>query len=115
VIIGSTQSIALAGLRAASARQEQSAYNVANVNTPGYQPGREASAGRAAQAANPANAAAVSRLGAFARGADPADSSNTDLIAETVEQISSLQAFKANLASLRTADEMTESLLNIKA
>jgi flagellar hook protein FlgE len=116
VIIGGTQSIALAGLRAASARQAQSAYNIAHVNTPGYQPpGEASSAVRVSEGGSAANAAMLTRLSGFARGADLAAASGTDLAAETVEQISSLHAFKASLAALRTADEMTESLLNIKA
>ncbi|HET8933023.1 MAG TPA: flagellar basal body rod C-terminal domain-containing protein [Polyangiales bacterium] len=41
--------------------------------------------------------------------------SNTDLVEETVTQISSLRAFQANVAVLRTADEMLGELIKRRA
>ena len=48
-----------------------------------------------------------------ARAGDPA--AEPDLVAETVEQIGAKHDFTANLAVLKTADEMTKRLLDIKA
>jgi flagellar hook protein FlgE len=39
---------------------------------------------------------------------------NGDIVAETVEQIDAKQAFSANVAVARTADEMLGTLINIK-
>jgi flagellar basal-body rod protein FlgC len=41
--------------------------------------------------------------------------SNSDLVEETVNQMSSLRAFQANVAVLRTADEMLGELINRRA
>jgi flagellar basal body rod protein FlgC len=106
VIVGRTPSIALSALRAASARQATSAHNVASAHSAGLQPAAQASPVRPALQSEARTAASA--------GAD-AVTSSTDLAAETVAQMTSLHAFKAALASLRTADEMTESLLAIKA
>jgi flagellar basal-body rod protein FlgC len=120
VIIGSTQSSALQGLRAATARLAQSAHNVANVNTPGFQPTREPAQARPANA-SPPRAGAGRTTGSQPFALADADAagvdapSNTDLVTETFEQIASVQAFKANLAAFRAADEMTQSVLDIKA
>lgn len=40
---------------------------------------------------------------------------NIDLATEAVEQISASSAFKANVAVLKTADDMQQTLLNILA
>ena len=49
----------------------------------------------------------VSRMG------DP--SADIDLANEIVEQVSAKQDFRANLAVIRTSNEMTDALLNILA
>jgi flagellar hook protein FlgE len=76
------------------------------------------------QALNTATAgmlAATGRLGASAQrtaawSLDGARSgSDTDLVKETVEQVSAKTDFKANAAVAKTADEMMGALLDIKA
>lgn len=47
-----------------------------------------------------------------ARAGDPA--AETDLVTDTVERISAKHDFSANLAVLKTADEMTRRLLDLK-
>ncbi len=54
-----------------------------------------------------ASAERVSRIG------DP--NAQVDLATEVVTQLSAKQEFKANLAVIRTSDEMTDALLNILA
>ena len=54
-----------------------------------------------------ASAERVSRMG------DP--NSDVDLGSEAVEQLSAKTEFKANLAVIRTADDMTQALLDILA
>ncbi|MDD9943559.1 MAG: hypothetical protein OXU20_21135 [Myxococcales bacterium] len=41
--------------------------------------------------------------------------SNTDIVAETVERLGAVQAFRANVRTLQAEDELTSSLLDIKA
>ena len=116
MIVGNAQSIGLAALRAATARQAQSAQNVANVNTPGYQASGATPATTSASSGS-SSARFASLSGSFTPpgAAGEVAESNTDLAAETVEQMSALHAFKANIVALRTSDEMTQSVLNIKA
>jgi len=114
--IGSAASYASNGLRAQTQRLEQSAQNVANVNTDGYQ--ARSVEGQATQRAGQRDAAPAG-YNRFASqvdsGASNAHPSNTDLVSETVTQIGSLQAFRANVAVLRAADETVGDLLNRNA
>lgn len=99
----------------ASARLARSAENVANVNTDGFQAqravAREALNGGVTSATEPTYAPAAT----FERSAEEVLGSNTDLVSETVEQLGALQQFKASVALLKTDQEMTQSLLDIKA
>jgi len=115
-VIGKASSIALSGLQVASARQARSAHNVANVHTEGFQAQREVATeatpppGVRSQATPTVHRAPVG----YAAGREIIGS-NTDLSTETVERISALHAFKANLAVVRSEDEMQQALLGIKA
>jgi flagellar hook protein FlgE len=116
VQIGSVTSIALSGLRVQSQRLEQSAENVANVNTDEFEGQRvmpEAAAGGGVVARS---APTYSPRGY--QVSDDASSklaSNTDLADETVTQLSSLRAFQADVAVLRTSDQMLGELVKLKA
>ncbi len=83
-------STALSGLMASVARLNVSASNTANSQTEGPLPPTPPS----------------QPMVAFA---------NVDLVAERVEQITARSAFMANLAVLKTAGEMEQSLLDVKA
>jgi flagellar basal-body rod protein FlgC len=106
--IGSVLGIASSGLRLEERRLEQSAQNIANVNTEGYESrvvlSRDQPAGGVSPTYSPQG------LAPHDDGA-PAAPSNTDIAAETVTQISSLRAFQADLAVLRTADTMLGELV----
>lgn len=107
--------IGRSGLLAASARVGRAAHNVANVNTDGFESSRvvtqEARDGGVTYTAvaNETPAPIYDRDGQQVVG------SNTDLGQETVEQIGAANAFKANLAVIKTDDEMQRSLINLKA
>lgn len=109
----SVQSIAASGLRAQSTRLAVSAHDVANVNTDGHQ------AQRTVLEAQPQGgvSARVEPEGgppplAVRDGAEVM-LSTTDISTEAVEQISAQRAFEANIAVLRAADDMDESLLDL--
>ncbi len=113
------QSIAASGVAAGEARLAASARNVANALTPGYRPvvassSEVASGGvsvTVSRASDPVGEARADR--ALLAGASPA-ASGTDLVAEVVEQARAAALTKANLATLRTADETLEALLQLK-
>ncbi|HKP58029.1 MAG TPA: flagellar basal body rod C-terminal domain-containing protein [Polyangiales bacterium] len=109
--LGSVVSIANSGLRAETRRLEQSAQNVANINTDGYVASRVESRSQDHGGVSPA---VYTRQGLHAQ-AGAAPESTTDLAEETVSQISSQHAFTANLAVLRTADAMLGELVDRKA
>ena len=112
-------SIAASGVAAGEARLTASAQNVANALTPGYRPvavssSEVASGGvsvTVSRASDPVGEARADR--ALLAGASPA-ASGTDLVAEVVEQARAAALTKANLATLRTADETLEALLQLK-
>jgi flagellar hook protein FlgE len=111
--LGSLSSIASSGLRVETRRLEQSAQNVANVNTDGYEAHRVESHSRSQGGVT---AAVYSRHGLPAQAAGDAPSaSTTDLAEERVTQLSSLRSFQANIAVLRTADAMLGELVDRKA
>jgi len=100
----------MAGLAAASTRLARSAYNVANVNTPDFQARSvDAVAPSREQTSKQANAGMASpyhgEMGV----------SSTDLTTESMQQISAVNAFRANLAMLKADDDRTRRVLDIKA
>jgi flagellar basal-body rod protein FlgC len=105
-LINGVTSAALGAYRVQSARLSVAAHNVANVNTPGYRP----ASGHTPGALN----TGTSNVTNPAVAADEALSA-TDLISESVNQLTQLQSLKASVAAFRTADEMTQTLLNLRA
>ena len=109
--MNSVSSIALSAMRVATASLAQSAQNVANVNTPGYEPD-------SVEAVDQAGGGVTSALRApaptFDRSQDEVLGSNTDMISETVTQLGASQQFKASIALLKTDQDMTQSLLDLK-
>jgi flagellar basal body rod protein FlgG len=107
--------IARSGLSVATARVGRSAHNVANVNTDGFKAERvvseEAENGGATYTSTPVETPAPT----YERDGRQVTGSNTDLVDETVEQIGGANAFKANLAVLKTDEEMQRTLIDMKA
>lgn len=106
--------VALSGVEAATTRVDVSASNVANALTDGFVPSRVTSA----EVAGGGVASTVTRVldpVAEAR-ADRAllAPSRTDLVTEVVAQQEATRLAQANLATLRTADELFEAALKLK-
>ena len=101
--MASISSIGSSGLQAAQLRLDASANNVANMNTPGYR--REVVA----------QEEAAESAGVRATLQREQDANGVALEQEAVEQMSATYAFKANLQTIKTQDEMMGSLLDVKA
>jgi flagellar basal body rod protein FlgG len=109
--IGKALAVAANALQHETQRFSRSAHNVANVNTAGFD---ATQSHRSTSADSPAN---YGRDGAQLQASDAAETpfSNTDLAEERVTQLSSLRALQANIAMLRTADQMLGELVSRKA
>lgn len=93
-------SIAVSGIHAAATRLDVSAHNVANDQTPGFR--------RQVVHQSQETAGVVASVG-------KADEIGTDLAAEMVEQAAASYTYKANLKTIQTQDQLTGSLLDLKA
>lgn len=93
-------SIAVSGVQAASTRLNVAAHNIANDQTPNFKP----------QVVHQSQetAGVVTTIG-------KAEEIGADLAAELVEQRAASYAYKANLRTIRTQEDMMGSLLDIKA
>ncbi|WP_042694018.1 flagellar basal body rod protein FlgC [Azospirillum sp. B506] len=128
--------IALSGLTAQMRRLDASASNVANVRSTGAVPTSDGSTGGKPAAyqplavaqtdANPGTRASFTPITpAYLQEYAPDDSAanaagmvaapNVDLATERVNQIAASRAYGANVAVVRTQDEMLTSLLDSKA
>lgn len=142
--MNSAISTAVSGLLASSARLNASASNVANARTrgpvPATPPSRPVQTGATAGSEQVYQAVTTvqtdlggtqgvgtryaPKLPSYGFAYDPdapfADEKgmvatpNVDLTTEIVDQISARQSFEANLATIRTANEMQKSLLKLK-
>ena len=139
----STINTALSGLQAAATRLAGAASNTANMRTrgpvpatspseplPAAKPG-EPRVYQAVETVQTADAGGVVRArhepvrpayqveydpeSAYANEDGEVAAPNVDTVRDTVDQMEALRAFRANLSVIRTAEEMDESLLNIKA
>lgn len=124
-----TISIALSGLNAATNKLNASASNVANVTTAGsLEDGKQApydalTTTQTAQENGGVRSDVVSAGRPFVPTFDPDSpfansegligSPNVDLAEEAVNFTLAELTYKANIATLKTADEMSEELLNI--
>ncbi len=104
---GINSSIGLSALRAASRVMSNSAHQVANVTTADFKSGSSHLTDQA-----PGVSALVDP------GGQPTDAqqglSDVNLVRETTTQISAQSLYRANLASLRTEDEILGTAIDIK-
>ena len=108
--------IASSGMRLESQRLAQSAANTANVETPGYTARRIVAASRAGGGVSGTSVPTYGPRGLRVEGGGGvSEGSNTDLVEERVTQLSSVRAFQANVAVLRTADEVLGELVDLRA
>ena len=108
--------IASSGMRVETQRLAQSAANTANVQTPDYEAQRVDSV---SLDGGGVRGVSVATYGPHAvrveEGGGTTRLSNTDLVEETVTQLSSLRAFQANVSVLRASDEMLGELVRRRA
>ena len=97
----STASFALSGMNAAQAGLRSSGHNIANLGTRDF---------RREQVLQ-ADAVAGGTTTGFARAEQTGHAPETDLVG----QLQARNAFLANLAVFKTADRMSEALLDIRA
>jgi len=115
--MGSIFDVARSGLAASALRLSTSAHSVANALTPGFVPYRveaeeRPGGGVAARLVRQNDPGLESRLDAAALGYGAA--SGTDLATELVGQMAAAAAYRANLAVLRSADDLAASLVSIR-
>ena len=104
-------SIALSGMQAAQTQMNVAAQNVANLDTPGYQPARadlvDLSGG----------GVAVSHISQTSptdpKTADPAEGSNVDLATEMVNMTRASLLYSANAAVIKIGQKTTGALLDM--
>ena len=108
-VMSSAMSISLSGMQAASAMLNVTANNIANLNTPGFNPSR-------------ADLVELSGGGVAVSGTSFEDNpqtspntqtSNVDLPTELLNLKLGQTLYDANAMVLKTADQMTGTLLNI--
>lgn len=107
---------ALSALRALDIKMDVNANNIANVNTDKFKKSRvnmqEAMPGGVQVTIQQINTPGVS-LGANERTGEEIESSNVNLGEEFVDQIITRYAFEANVLTVKTADEMQQTLLDL--
>ena len=104
--------IAESGLWSAVRALEVAASNVANVNTPGFVPARAVHAARASGGVVTTIEHGEATVTSDPSGLQPL--SGTDLVSETVAQLAAARAFSANLAVLRTDQDMQAELVRTR-
>ena len=106
------------GLGAYAKQIEVSANNVANVNTDGFKKSRTElvalETGGVIPVVRKDNSAGPTVVRDRGYGLTPVELSNVDLGEETVVQIIAQRGFEANLQTIKTADALLGSLLDIK-
>jgi flagellar hook protein FlgE len=109
---------ALTALTAYAKQLDVSAHNVANVNTDGFKHSRtefvEAQSGGVLPVVQKDDSAGPAVLKDTAHGPAQVELSNVDLGQEAVSQIIAQRGFEANLQTLKTADAMLGSILDLK-
>ena len=110
---------ALSGLQAYSLATEASANNVANVNTNGFKKDKVTFSAQSPQGVT-ATVDKVETSGSYVseptdRGDQMVEQSNVDLVEEIPAMMINKAAYRANLKTLQTVDQMMQSLLDIKA
>ena len=116
-MIGAIQS-ALSGLTAFSTQVAVTAHNLANVNTDGFKKSRTefvaVESGGVRSAIQKDETAGPTILNNTGYGSAQLELSNVDFAEETINQIIGQRGFEANIQSLKTAEEMLGTILDIK-
>jgi flagellar basal-body rod protein FlgC len=116
-MIGAIQS-ALSGLTAFSTQVAVTAHNVANVTTDGFKKSRTeliaVESGGVRPAIQKDETAGPTILNDTGYGPAQLELSNVDLAEETVNRIIGQRGFEANIQTVKTADEMLGTILDIR-
>jgi len=116
-MIGAIHS-ALSGLTAFSTQVAVTAHNVANVNTDGFKKSRTElialESGGVRSAIQKDETAGPTILNNTGYGPAQLALSNVDLAEEAVNQILGQRGFEANIQTIKTADEMLGTILDIR-
>lgn len=117
-MISGTQS-ALSALQAFSTKTQSNANNVANSNTDGFKKTRVTLAETEPEGVkayvDKVNTPGPSVYKETNNGSELVELSNVDLADEFVDSNMNTRFYQANLKTIQTVDEMTQSLLDIKA
>lgn len=109
---------ALSGVAAYAKQVEVSAHNVANVNTDGFKKSQtdlvEGSNGGVRPVVRKDDSAGPTVLSNRGHGPTQVELSNVNLAEETVNQIIAQRGFEANINTLKTADDMLGTILDMK-
>jgi len=92
-------------------RMRVTANNIANINTPGFKAGAPAIRTEPASGNNPLEVKAGE---GNASTPDLPETSNVELAKEMADMIIAKHGYSANIKTLKTADELLGTLLNIK-
>lgn len=115
--------IALSGLNAASRKVEASASNIANMQTPDYEPLTTVQKAQTTENGQGSGVSAqnLPKTNPFTPSYEPdspfanpqgvVNSPNVDLAEEAVNMSMAEAAYKASLAIIKTSDEMTQEML----
>jgi flagellar basal-body rod protein FlgC len=116
-MIGAIHS-ALSGLTAFSTQVAVTAHNVANVTTDGFKKSRTeliaVESGGVRSAIQKDETAGPTILNNTGYGPAQLELSNVDLAEEAVNQIIGQRGFEANIQTVKTADEMLGTILDIR-
>ena len=120
---------AQSALSALTTSMAATANNVANLNTDGYKSkdvrletgsqGRGVRVGEVAEDTSaggyrPAAVSSQNEAGVYEPSAALVETSNVDLARQTVNMVETSRAFEANVAVVRTQDDMVSALLDIR-
>ena len=109
---------ALSGLAAYAKQVEVTAHNVANVNTDGFKKSHtefvSVETGGVLPVVLKDDSAGPTVLSDRGRGPTQVELSNVNLADEAVNQIIAQRGFEANISTLKTADDMLGTILDIK-
>lgn len=118
-MISSIHNSALSGLNAISTKVRSNANNIANVNTEGFKKSRvtlaETKTGGVEAQVEKIDSPGPIVYQESNSGLEEVELSNVDLGQELPEMSLNSNLYKANLKTLQVADEMTGSLLKLKA
>ncbi len=109
---------ALSGLQVFTKKIEKTAHNVANLNTEGFKKDRvivSSQSPQGVQATLEQVQTGALRTASTNQENALTEPSNVDLVEEIPDLLLSQQAYTANLATLKTTNQMMQSLLDITA